>query len=183
MSRLIYVFDEPERFVAGTVGEPGERAFFLQARQGARLVTVALEKTQVYVLADRLEDLLDQIANDEGISTTAVGPADLEPLDSPIQQEFQVGALSLGWNPAAARVIIEAHALTEDDSDVPEIEDDTEIGPDVLRLRLTPVQARSFASRALAVVAAGRPPCPLCEGPLDARGHICPRANGFRRRG
>ena len=183
MTRFIYLFDEPERFVAGTVGEPGERAFFLQARQGGRLVTVALEKTQVYVLADRLGDLLDQISNDEGLDTASSGPADLEPLDSPIQQEFVVGALSLGWNPQAVKVIIEAHALTEDDADVPEIEDDTLEGPDVLRLRLTPDQARSFASRALAVVAAGRPPCPLCEGPLDARGHICPRANGYRRRG
>ncbi|NBU31823.1 MAG: DUF3090 domain-containing protein [Actinobacteria bacterium] len=183
MTRFIYLFDEPERFVAGTVGLPGEREFFLQARLGSRLTTVALEKTQVYVLADRIGDLLDQIAQDEGIDTSSTTAADLEPLDNPIQQEFTVGALSLGWNPQELKVIIEAHAFTEDDADVPELEDDGELGPDVMRVRLTPKQARSFSTRALAVVAAGRPPCPLCDGPLDARGHICPRANGYRRRG
>ena len=183
MNRMFYVFDDPERFVAGTVGLPGERAFFLQARNANRIVTVALEKTQVYVLADRLSDLLDQIEQDEDVDTNHYVPADLEPLDNPIQEEFSVGALSLGWNPDKLQVIIEAHALTEDDADVPEIEDDTLIGPDVLRVRLSPQLARAFATRAMAVVAAGRPPCPLCEQPLDARGHICPRANGFRRRG
>jgi uncharacterized repeat protein (TIGR03847 family) len=41
--------------------------------------------------------------------------------------------------------------------------------------------ARAFIARALRVVAAGRPPCPLCSLPLDPEGHICPRQNGHRR--
>ncbi len=35
----------------------------------------------------------------------------------------------------------------------------------MLRVRLTGAQARSFAKRALDVVSAGRPPCPLCSLP------------------
>src|SRR5260370_111542 len=53
-------------------------------------------------------------------------------------------------------------------------------GPAVLRVRITPAMARAFAQRALQIVAAGRPPCPLCGLPLDAQGHVCPRQNGHR---
>lgn len=183
MARFVFVFDQPSRFVAGTVGAPGERTFYLQARDGKRLVSVALEKEQVSLLAARLEELLDQVAQIEGVETDATGPADLDPLDSPVEEEFRVGTLALGWNGASRLVVIEAHAQTGTLDDVPDLEDDTDEGPDVLRVRMTAALARSFARRAVSVVSAGRPPCPLCEFPLDPRGHICPRANGYRRRG
>lgn len=183
MARLVHLFDEPRRFVAGTVGVPGERTFFLQARDGNRLISVSLEKEQVNLLGERLNDLLDQVSEAEGHDTAIVGPADLEPLDNPIEEEFRVGTLALGWNSNTAQVVIEAHAITEVFADVPDLEEDTDEGPDMLRVRINGRAARAFAKRALSVVAAGRPPCPLCEGPLDARGHICPRANGYRRRG
>lgn len=183
MARTVFLFDNPSRFVAGTVGMPGDRTFYLQARQGSRLVSVALEKEQVNLLAMRLNDLLDQVGRMEEVVTNASGPADLEPLDSPVEEEFRVGTLALGWNGVGGHVVIEAHAQQEALDDVPDLEEDTDVGPDVLRVRLAASAARAFAARALSVVAAGRPPCPLCELPLDARGHICPRANGYRRRG
>jgi uncharacterized repeat protein (TIGR03847 family) len=183
MSRIVHVFDNPERFVAGTVGVPGDRTFFLQARNGNRIVSVSLEKEQVALLADRLNELLNQVAAAEGVATEYFGPADLEPLDNPISEEFRVGTLALGWNSNSQRVIIEAHAVTESFEDVPDLEEDSEDGPDVIRIRVSGNYARGFAARALSVVSAGRPPCPLCEQPLDPRGHICPRANGYRRRG
>jgi hypothetical protein len=58
------------------------------------------------------------------------------------------------------------------------VDEDDEDGPDTLRVRLSPAEARSFVNRALTVVAAGRLPCPLCGQPLDPQGHICPRRNG-----
>lgn len=183
MARIVHLFDEPQRFVAGTVGEPGDRTFFLQAREGNRIISVALEKEQVNLLGERLNDLLDQVTAAEGHDTTIVGPADLDPLDNPIDEEFRVGTLALGWNSSSVQVVIEAHAATDVFEDVPDLEDDTDEGPDMLRVRINGRAARAFAKRALSVVAAGRPPCPLCEGPLDPRGHICPRANGYRRRG
>jgi uncharacterized repeat protein (TIGR03847 family) len=183
MARTVHLFDRPARFVAGTVGLPGERTFFLQARQGARLISVALEKEQVRELAARLGDLLDHVASETGVDTHGVGPADLDPLDSPIDEEFRVGVLALGWNGNNQHVVIEAHAQTPGVDDVPDLEDDSDEGPDVLRVRIEAAAARAFSRRALSVVAAGRPPCPLCDLPLDARGHICPRANGYRRRG
>ncbi len=183
MARYVHVFDNPDRFVAGTVGVPGERTFFLQARSGNRLVSVSLEKEQVNLLADRMGELLDQVAVAEGVDTEHWGPADLDPLDNPIQEEFRVGTLALGWNSVNQRVVIEAHAMTEMFEDVPDLEEDSDEGPDAIRVRITGAYARGFVQRAVAVISAGRPPCPLCDQPLDARGHICPRANGYRRRG
>lgn len=183
MARFVHLFDRPSRFVVGTVGQPGERTFYLQVRDGTRLVSVAVEKEQVQELAVRLGELLDHVSAESAVDTQAQGPADLDPLDSPVEEEFRVGVLALGWNNAGKHVVIEAHAQTEVLDDVPDLEQDSDEGPDVLRVRIVASVARAFAKRALTVVAAGRPPCPLCELPLDPRGHICPRANGYRRRG
>jgi len=149
---------------------------------------VALEKEQVALLAERLEELLDEIVRRTGGSTSvpAAVPADMtdnDPLDQPILEEFRVGSLALAWDESHARIVIEAGAVTEAENPAEPLSDDpTAEAPDVLRVRLTGGQARAFAARAQAVVAAGRPPCPLCELPLDPQGHICPRQNGYRRR-
>ncbi|MDP1877184.1 MAG: DUF3090 family protein [Actinomycetota bacterium] len=187
MTRRVHDFASPGRFVAGTVGMPGERTFFLQARQGNELTSVALEKAQVSALADRVDQLLDEVAStraEEGEIPAEVPPglADAEPLEAPIVEEFRVGAMAIGWDDASRRVVLEAHAVTEDDEDVPDIADDTTEGPDTLRVWLEPARARAFAQRARIVVSAGRPPCPFCSQPLDPSGHVCPRANGYRRR-
>lgn len=188
MPRHLFVYDPPERFVAGTVGEPGSRSFFLQARSGRRVTSVSLEKEQVALLAERLEELLDEIVRRTASSPAvpAAAPADLadnEPLEQPILEEFRVGSLALAWDEPHARIVIEAGAITEDENPAEPLSDDqTAEAPDALRVRLTGGQARAFAARAQAVVSAGRPPCPLCELPLDPEGHVCPRQNGYRRR-
>ncbi|GAA2591894.1 DUF3090 domain-containing protein [Actinomadura fulvescens] len=174
-------YELPDRFVAGAVGQPGERAFFLQARSGPRVTSVGLEKFQVTLLAERLEELLDEVLRRSGGSAAvpAVAPSELrddEPLDQPVEEEFKVGTMALAWDPEDERVIIEAQEVTEETEDAEVGEDDPAIV--VLRVRITAAQARAFAERALKVVAAGRPPCPLCGLPLDAGGHICPRQNG-----
>lgn len=187
--RQVFLYDPPERFVAGTVGEPGQRTFFLQARGEGRITSVALEKQQVALLAEQVEKLLDEVLRVSG-GGAPVPPSvdqpveDLAPLDQPIEEEFRVGTLALGWDPSTERLVIVAQAPGEDDSEVPgpAIDDDDEAeGPDVLRVRLTGEMARAFAKRALSVVSAGRPSCPFCGLPLDPAGHICPRSNGYRR--
>ena len=189
MARQVYLFDPPERFVAGTVGEPGARTFFLQARGNGRLTSVALEKQQVQLLAEQVERLLEEVRRVSGSDPLADEPsapeADLGPLELPIEEEFRVATLALGWDPRISRVVIVAQAGGEGVAEAaPAIDDDDEAdteGPDVLRVRLTAAMAREFAGRAQAVVAAGRPPCPFCALPLDPAGHICPRQNGYRR--
>jgi len=166
------VFDPPERFVAGTVGPPGGRTFFLQASGEGRLVSVSLEKVQVSVLADRVNELLD--AHAEGAATEPLGAGDTEPLATPIEDEFRVDTLALAWDPARDVLVIECH-----DADPEETEEEDAV--QTLRVVLGPVAARAFARRCGAVVSAGRPSCPFCGQPLDPTGHICPRANGYRR--
>jgi uncharacterized repeat protein (TIGR03847 family) len=181
MVRRRYLFDPPERFVAGTVGQPGDRTFFIQAREGARVVSVVLEKVQVAVLADRLADLLSELER-RGVEagTTAPVGEDVAPLDEPINEAFRAGSLTLGWDGDTERVLLEARAQGEDGEpiDPDEDDDEDEDGPDLLRVLLTREAARSFVARAARIVSAGRPPCPLCGAPLDAQGHICPRRNG-----
>jgi uncharacterized repeat protein (TIGR03847 family) len=182
MSRQFFFFDQPNRFVVGTVGQPGERVFFLQASDNGRLVSVALEKTQVSVLAERLEQLLSEvIARVGGDVPTDIEP-DAEPLESPIDEEFRVSAMALAYDPDSDLIIIEAQAASED-AEVAEatLLEDVEDGPDALRVRLQHRAAAEFIARARRVVAAGRPPCPLCNQPLDPSGHVCPRNNGYRR--
>ena len=181
MPRQLFLFERPARFVAGTVGEPGDRTFFLQAADGPRVVSVALEKQQVAVLADRLEELLDDIVARTGTALPA-SAADSEALELPIDEEFRVAAMGLAWNGDEGLVIIEAQAPTEEvEEAAATLLEDVEDGPDALRVLIEPQRARAFVERARRLIAAGRPPCPLCSRPLDPAGHVCPRLNGYHR--
>jgi uncharacterized repeat protein (TIGR03847 family) len=174
-------FDPPDRFVAGTVGPPGQRTFFLQVSEGRRLSSVSLEKQQVSVLADRINDLLDSYAGGAGADHAATEVEDNAPLDTPIEDEFRVNTLSLGWDDDRNVLVIEC--IDRDPDEPPEEPADPLLPqePRLIRVVLSPARARAFARRCQAVVAAGRPPCPFCGGPLEVEGHICPRANGYKR--
>ncbi len=181
--RQVHLFDRPSRFVAGTVGQPGDRTFYLQASDGeGRTVSVALEKTQVQVLADRMNELLDEIAERPGTVIPPDAPIDdLEPLIAPVDEEFRVAAMGLAWDGTEQAVVVEAVAATDEPIEEDAILSDSEDGPDALRVTITPAAARAFVARARRVIAAGRPSCPLCSLPLDPTGHVCPRQNGYRR--
>jgi uncharacterized repeat protein (TIGR03847 family) len=183
MPREVHRFDAPDRFVAGTVGQPGERTFFLQATAAGRTTSVALEKVQVSALAERLDEMLDEVRRRGDAEVPERPPLEFEdvaPLDAPVVEEFRVGTLALAWDEEGRSVVIEAYAQAADDVEVATLADDPDDGPAVLHVRLTPASARAFAARAARVVAAGRPPCPLCGLPLDPVGHVCPRQNGHR---
>lgn len=178
MPSRIFEFHRPERFVVGTVGEPGERTFFLQASDGGQVVSVALEKGQVVALTEGVSSLLREAGQ---VPTGSRAIADRAPLDSPIVEEFRVGDMSVAWT--GEQVVIEASAVP---LDVLATEDDEPFtdpvvqagGPSgMLRVSLAPEAAEAFVQRAEAVVAAGRKPCIWCGRPLDPTGHVCPRMN------
>ena len=194
MTHQVHAFEPPERFVAGTVGEPGDRTFFLQARGGGRVVSVALEKVQVSLLAEKLEELLTEASRRFGVDLPeppAPAGNDNEPLDTPVDEEFRVGTLGLAYDVDTETVVIEAIEAGEADAELDlgagdeDLDDDADDEPDDdldrLRVRLTPAATRAFIERARRVLAAGRPPCPLCGQPLDPGGHLCPRHNGYHR--
>ena len=170
MTRRLFIFDDPDRFVAGTLGAPGERAFYLQARKGGALVSVGLEKVQVAALAERMDDLLNAVEAPDGPGSGSEEPG----LEQPVVELFRVGAMALAWDAGNQAVVIEAQTPT-DDGEYLELPDDAEDGPDLLRVRIDVDHARRFVRRAEALLAGGRPACPFCGEPLDPTGHFCLR--------
>jgi len=183
MAPIVHRFDWPDRLVVGTVGQPGARTFFLQARTGAQLVSVALEKQQSAALAERIEDVLDELMTEEGNpfsipALTPEGLVDNDPLEQPVDEQFRAGPMSLGWDPSTAQIVIEA-------SPTPDVAADAvkpiELEPkELLVVRIPVGTARAFAKRTREVVGAGRPICPLCRLPMDSDDHVCTLPDGFR---
>jgi uncharacterized repeat protein (TIGR03847 family) len=167
-----FEFTKPDRFVTGTVGQPGERAFYLQVRSSSRLLSVAVEKAQVQAISARMEIMVSEVRKANPLITVEKRPIDDAPLESPIDSEFQIGAMSLSWNDESKLICVELFELEDD-------EEDSE--GEVLEINITLGMATAFTSRSKAVVNAGRLPCPFCGIPIDPRGHLCPRANGYRR--
>lgn len=175
MPTLVHLFDWPDRVVVGTVGRPGSRSFYLQVRDGARRTSVGLEKEQSAVLAEKIDEILDELMTDEGnpFSVPADTPVELvdnDPLDQPVEEEFRAGLMRLGWDPSTAQVVVEAFPLDEtgDADDEPEPEPS-----EMLVVRMPVGTARAFVQRTRQVVLSGRPLCPLCGQPMDDDRHEC----------
>ena len=179
MPTRVHEFDWPDRAVIGTIGLPGSRTFYLQVRSGRRVVSIALEKQQSALLAEKIDEILDQLLTVEGnpFSVPTGTPPELvdnDQLDA-VEEDFRAGTMSLGWDPTTAQVIIEAYPLAEDDADdVDQILDaDQDDDSEMLLVRIPVGTARAFARRTREVVGAGRPACPLCGYPVDPDGHVC----------
>src|SRR6478735_848856 len=200
MAILVHSYDSPDRFVAGTVGQPGERTFFLQAREGNRITSVVVEKQQVSVLAEHLDKVLDEVLRRSGptadVPPAQEKPSDFDPLDAPITEEFRVGTMTIAWDAEINRIVIELFSNVDDEDEVEDLGDDLDLpaaaaaaleaaeevdADEVFVVKISAAYARDFVARAQALVSAGRPPCPFCLQPLDPAGHVCPRANGYRR--
>lgn len=161
MSRS-YELHDVDKFTVGAVGEPGQRLFLLQARAGAEVVTLKIEKVQVAALAAHLGTMLQELPRPGHL------PEDLE-LEEPAEPEWVVGSLGATYDAALDRLVLLVQEA------VPEGEDGAEA-----RFGLTREQVAALAVHGTRLVEAGRPPCPLCGYPLDPRGHDCPRTNGHR---
>jgi len=180
-------FDPPERFIADSVGPAGQRTFFLQAIRGAQVMTVSLEKEQVRLLGESVTELLTEMAGEENAGEE-VAP-DTGPLHTPIEEDFRARQLTLAWNDARRLVVIEVSDRETEQEDEQEQASDVDVdtdpqdpvGPQSIIVRLPVGMARAFAQRCETSMSGGRPSCPFCGGPLDPGGHICPRANGYKR--
>ncbi len=183
MTSRVILFEEPERFTVGTVGQPGERTFFIQARDRTRLISVSLEKAQVQALSERLQYMIREIKQSDPTTVTVKLPQDGAPLDTPIEEEFRIGIIGLAFEADRQLIQIDLQAVSENDGGNPEFidVDDLTGDQDILRVLISPSEADRFCKRCNSVVSAGRQPCPFCGGPIDPRGHLCPRANGYRR--
>ena len=212
MAGRTFLFDPPDRFVAGALGQPGQRTFFLQATKGSAVLSVAVEKVQVALLATRVGELIETLSRraaesqpargarrigtpsskpsrglPEPIGSTApvgstapIGPTEPVGLTEPVVEAFRIGSMTITYDDERHDLTLEARELGEDDGDDDEPQDgDVAAAGHVMRVRLGLNEARSFAEDAMVVLAAGRPPCPICGEPLDPQGHICLRRNGY----
>lgn len=190
MARLVFEFFKPERFLIGTVGVPGEREFFLQVKGesfGKKvLASFALEKSQAAALAERSREMVREMAKEmrHNFPPNSNHAADLAPLETPVESEFSLGIMSLSWLPDEEVFLFEAQSmgdLTTREVYEELISDDVLDAPPILRVKLGVEELITFAKRTELVVAAGRQPCVFCGGPINPGGHLCPRANGYRR--
>jgi len=183
MSPIVYEFNPVERFIAGTVGAPGERTFFIQARTGSRVVSVVVDKSQVIALGERTKIMLREIKKTDATIYVKALEVDDAPLEQPIFEEFRAGVIAMAWDAENSLIVYELREMTSsDDKEEDELVfDENDLISDLLRVHVSPSQAAAFAKRCLSLANAGRTPCPFCGIPIDTTGHLCPRSNGYRR--
>ncbi|HIY86438.1 MAG TPA: DUF3090 domain-containing protein [Candidatus Yaniella excrementavium] len=176
MPTTVHEFNWPDRIVIGTIGRPGERTFYLQARAGAQLASITLEKQHAALVAEMFDEMLDELSTLDGNphsvpAHTPVELVDNEPLEEVVEL-FRVGSMNLGWDPTMSQVVLEAYAFPDADveEELPQQEPESE---ELLRVRMPVGMARAFAKRTQEVVAAGRPICANCGHPIDPDGHTC----------
>ena len=169
--------DQPDRFIVGTIGAPGEREFYFQVRQKNTLVSLATEKSQAAALAERINTIIREIKKSAPLSAVNPTAPDDQPLELPLDSEFVVGAIGIVFDPSRLEIEISLRSEGADDLD----EVDGEESGQIVDIHLDLSMALAFAQRTMALVAAGRALCPFCVSPIDPKGHLCPRANGYRR--
>ncbi len=169
MSEFTFDLDSVQRITAGAVGPRGQRVFYVQARRGSRLITVAAEKEQVRALADAISRLLDSLAekNPRLATSDDLLVTDMS-LEEPLDAEFRVGQMGLGYDAERDLVVLLIQGVSEEE----------EGEAQTARFSASRPQMRALASHAAQVVAAGRPICGNCGRPIDPAGHFCPQRNG-----
>jgi uncharacterized repeat protein (TIGR03847 family) len=170
-----FEFDGPDHFTAGAVGPPGQRVFYLQAREQGTVVTLKCEKEQVVALGEYLGGVLARLPGD------AVTGGDKPELLQPIEVAWPVGSLGVGYDGDHDRIVVVANERVEGADD--EEGEETRPAPETpepasARFAITRAQAAAFVERARALHRSGRPTCPMCGEPKDPAGHVCPRSNG-----
>ncbi len=170
MSEFTYDLDSVQRITAGAVGPKGQRVFYVQARRANRLITLLAEKEQVRALADAIARLLDSLAekNPRLATSDDLLVTDMS-LEEPLEPEFRVGQMGLGYDAERDLVVLLIQSVGDDDE---------EGGALTARFSASRAQMRALSSHAAQVVAAGRPICGNCGRPIDPAGHFCPHRNG-----
>jgi uncharacterized repeat protein (TIGR03847 family) len=155
----------------GTVGLPGQRVFYLQARRGPTTITIETEKEQVRALAMGVHQFLEELTQrfPNRIDLDKVPQSDLN-LAPPLESEFKVGQMGLGYDSDQDLVVVVAQSL--------QAEGEPEEDAITARFWITRSQAKAMADHALEVVSQGRPMCALCGRPINPEGHFCPKRNG-----
>ena len=163
----------PTTFTADYVGEPGQRTFYLQARTADAVQTYLVEKQQVALLAEKLGEILVNVDRHDTIRATQANRDPALALTQPVEPEWRVGAIGLGYEEEEDVVVVMLQPAEGD-------EDEASVADESVRFVLRRDQVRAFVLHAIAVIDEGRPLCMLCGLPIDPTGHLCPASNGHR---
>jgi uncharacterized repeat protein (TIGR03847 family) len=153
-----YVFNEPDKIMVGVRGDVGNRLFLFQVREGRRLAIIKCEKIQLAALAEWISHVVGELGRPGHL------PDDFS-LEPEYESDFVAGDIAVSLDEEAQAIDVTMESIEEDSS---------------LSVRLTREWAAGLAIAIVRLVEAGRPLCPLCGGPLDPKGHDCPRTNGHR---
>lgn len=176
---MLRTFTDVSRFTVGTVGQPGDRTFFLQIRSGNTVISTSIEKSQVAAISERLQYMLKEIRLAHPLISRPILVRDSLPLENPVLDEFRVGSIAIFFDEEVEKIQIDLRELQLGEDEESEDESLDEI--EIVRIFISPSQAKIFHDRAELVIAAGRQPCPFCALPINPEGHLCARANGYRR--
>lgn len=186
---MLIELDPVDRITADAVGPPGQRIFYIQARQGHRIVTLLVEKEQVQLLAASVVEILSRVGKETGQGP----PEEAMGLEEPVVPEWRAGRLSIGYQEERDLLLLEAEELVGEDEEEDEAEGGSEVDalgeeeldPDAGRVRFwaTREQMLSLARHGASVCARGRPRCQLCGNPIGPEGHDCPALDGHRSSG
>src|SRR5919107_476921 len=140
MPTRVHEFDWPDLIVVGTIGLPGARTFYLQVRTGTQIVSIVLEKQQSAQLAEKIDEILDQLITLEGNPFSVPTGTPIELVDNDqleaVEEQFRTGALTLGWDPTTAQVVIEAFPITDIDDDDESLDGNGVEVPEMLLVRM-----------------------------------------------
>lgn len=172
MPEFSYDFDPVDRITVGTVGEPGQRTFYLQARNGRQLISLVVEKDQVSALATAVEQLMESLSEKNPLLSSSddmIMFTSME-LEEPIEESFRVGQIGLGYDEARDLLVLiaqEAGSTSEGEEAL-----------DTVRLTFSREQGRSLVQHGHEIVSKGRPRCAQCGEPMNPEGHFCVKKNG-----
>ncbi len=179
-------FQPTEHITTDAIGAPGKRVFYIQAWQGARTISLIVEKIQIQSLAVGCEQFLAEIQTRFPDLAEAAGDYEAETMhiQPPVDPMFRVGELGLGYDADNDLVVLVAKELVPEGTeglDEPEgSEDEAANQGRVVRFWCTRSQLRAMCRWGMDVAARGRPLCPQCGEPIDAAGHFCPKRNGHK---
>lgn len=170
-------FENADAFATGAIGRPGSRTFYVQVRADNQVISVKCEKGQVAAMAEYLRGMLADMPD-----TGSAVDNSTATLQSPVEQSFVLGSVGLGVDRPNMRMVVQLEEMVLVDEDEEEIfdlldEDDDDVDASVVRVLLTPEQARAFCDTAELFVNAGRAICKWCSAPVDPAGHACPKFN------
>jgi uncharacterized repeat protein (TIGR03847 family) len=171
-------FENADAFATGAIGQPGDRTFYVQVRGDGRTVSIKCEKQQVAALAEYLRGMLADMP-DTGADIDSTSAS----LMNPVEEDFVLGSVGLGVDRPNMRMVVQLEEMVlvdEDDEDIFDLLDEDDEDNDnttVVRVMLTPSQARAFCETADLFINAGRAICKWCTAPVDPAGHACPKFN------